>query len=63
MEQALDVARLSEMFGMSKKTIYVVCRTKGSPAYKAGTGRTSHWVCFPSEMKAFLQKLSAPFKG
>lgn len=63
MEQALDVIKLSEMFGVSKETIYEVCRTKGSPAYKAGRGRTSHWVCFPNEMKQFMQKLSEPFKG
>jgi predicted HicB family RNase H-like nuclease len=63
MEKAVDIKTLSQIFGMSKNSIYEACRTKGSPAYKTGTGKTSHWVCFPNDMKVFLQKEAEKFKG
>lgn len=63
MGRALTIPELCETFGVSKDSMYILCRTKGSPAFKSGSGRTSHWVCFPDDMKTFMQKISEPFKG
>lgn len=47
---------LKEM-GFPDKLFYQVCKTKGSPAFKSGTGgRTSQWLIDTDLLDQFLQK-------
>lgn len=38
-EKAVGIEELAEMFGISHSQVIVLCRTKGSPAFKAGDSR------------------------
>lgn len=43
--------------GFPEKLFYQICNTKGSPAFKTGTGgKTSQWVIDTDKLDAFLQK-------
>lgn len=60
---ALTVNELSEEFSMSPNQIKEICRTKGSPAFKKGYGKTSPWLCFSDKFEEFLKQLAAEYKG
>jgi hypothetical protein len=60
---ALTVKELSKEFSMSTNQITELCKTKGSPAFKKGSGKTSPWICFPDKFEAFLVKKSEEWKG
>lgn len=38
-ENAVGIEELSQMFGISRTQVIILCRTKGSPAFKAGDSR------------------------
>ncbi|WP_167957930.1 hypothetical protein [Anaerosporobacter faecicola] len=61
--QALTVNELSDKFSMSRNQIIEICKTKGSPAFKKGVGKTSPWLCFPDKFEIFLKQLSEKYKG
>ena len=63
MEKAMTVRELSETFGVSYNQCIIICKIKGSPAYKSGVGRTSPWLCMPSKFEEFMQKNAEKWKG
>ncbi|WP_455718017.1 hypothetical protein [Anaerosporobacter sp.] len=48
---------------MSEQTVKELCRTKGSPAYKKGVGKTSPWICFDDKFEQFIVSKSNQYKG
>lgn len=63
MEKAMTVKELCENFRLSYGQCLVICKTKGSPAYKSGLGKTASWLCMPSKFEAFMQKNAEKWKG
>lgn len=62
-ESAVGIDDLSKMFGISKHQIIILCRTKGSPAFKAGDSNKAPWLCFPSEFKRWRIQQAERWKG
>lgn len=60
---ALTVKELSVKFNMSEQTVKEICKTKGSPAYKIGTGKYSPWACYDDKFEQFIIKLADKYKG
>lgn len=62
-ENAVGIEELSQMFGISRTQVIILCRTKGSPAFKAGDSRRAPWLCFPSEFKRWRTQQAEKWKG
>jgi len=59
----MGIKELSKTFGISESNIVVLCRTKGSPAYKTGEGKKARWMCFPSDFKKWRIEQAEKWKG
>lgn len=59
----LGVYELAKYFGMSPNTVRALCRTKGSPAFKAGMTEKSSWKCDTRKFERFLVELAERSKG
>lgn len=59
----LGVYELAKRFGMSPNTVRVLCRKKGSPAFKAGLTEKSSWKCDTEKFERFLVELAERSKG
>lgn len=59
----MGVCDLAKHFGMSPNTVRALCRTKGSPAFKAGMTEKSSWKCDTEKFEKFLLELSEGSKG
>ena len=59
----MSIDELAERYRVDRNTIYQIVRTKGSPAFKVGTGRRSQWRCDTDVLEAFLLNLSKGAKG
>lgn len=58
----LTTEEIMQRFNISKPTAIQLFRTKGSPAFKVGTGR-GHWRVDPVKFEQFLIKKSEDQKG
>lgn len=59
----LTISEPAKKFGMSEATARIICAMKGSPAYKAGTGKTAPWRCDEDSFEAFLLANAEGSKG
>lgn len=59
----MGVYELAKYFGMSPNTVRALCRTKGSPAFKAGMTEKSSWKCDTRKFERFLVELAERSKG
>lgn len=62
-EKAMNTAELSDMFGISKNQVIILCKIKGSPAFRAGNSKKAPWLCFPSEFKKWRLHQAEAWKG
>lgn len=59
----LGVYDLAKHFDISPNTVRALCRTKGSPAFKAGITEKSSWKCDTDKFERFLVELAERSKG
>ena len=59
----MGVYDLAKHFDISPNTVRALCRTKGSPAFKAGMTEKSSWKCDTEKFEKFLLELSEGSKG
>lgn len=59
----LTVEQASEKFQVARNTILKVYRAKDSPAFKAGSCRTSPWLCDEQELVRYFKRVSQEYKG
>lgn len=59
----MGVYDLAKRFGISPNTVRALCRTKGSPAFKAGMTEKSSWKCDAEKFERFLVELAEGSKG
>lgn len=58
----LTTEQTMKAFGIARSTTMEIFATKGSPAFKIGTGR-GHWRVDEKKFEDFLLKRSGEYKG
>lgn len=58
----LTTEQVKERYGIARSTVMEIFATKGSPAFKIGTGR-GHWRVDSNKLEDFLLKRSEEYKG
>lgn len=62
LEVVLTTEQVMEKYSIARSTTMEIFASKGSPAFKIGTGR-GHWRVNEEDFKKFLIKQSEGFKG
>lgn len=60
---AMTVKQLSEKYGLHPLTVKRFCSMSGSPAYKAGKGKTSRWICDEDSFEEWLLRVAEDSKS
>lgn len=58
----LTTEQVMERYSIARSTAMEIFATKGSPAFKIGTGR-GHWRVDDKKLEEFLLKRSEEYKG
>lgn len=62
MTKYLNTRELCEVFGLSRSTVEIICKQKGSKAFKTGDTARSEWRCSEEDFKQMLMSASERWK-